>query len=330
MAFDGNLTLYFLLALVSVGGFGWLLYDLKWADRFKAASRAHAVVATGGPSLRRKGADDETTRRRKKLAKDLKAMAEGRKQAQKFNMSDRVAQAGLEVPPAAYFGLFAGMGLLVFLLAMFFYKAHPFLAMAFGATVAFGLPIWVLNFLRKRRMKAFTAEFPNAMDVIVRGIKSGLPVQECLQIIARESPEPVRSEFRRLNESLAMGVEIEPALNRMYERMPTPEANFFRIVITIQRKSGGNLAEALGNLSAVLRARKMLREKVKALAAEAVASAMIIGSLPVIVMLLVMMTSKGYMDPMFHDPRGQMMLLGCLFWEVMGIMVMRKMINFKY
>lgn len=329
MFVENTALMYSLLAIISVAGFAWLILDFKWADRAKAASRAHAVVAM--PTIGRKGSlDDVNAKRRKKMMKDLKAMAEGRKKGEQFNIADRMAQAGLSMSAPIYFGIFLGIGAFVFVLSLFVYKMHPLISLAFGAGCALGLPMWVLSFLRKRRMKAFTQEFPNSVDVIVRGIKSGLPVPECLQIIARESPEPVRGEFQKLNESLSMGVDFDQALGKMYDRMPTPEVNFFRVVIAIQRKTGGNLAEALANLSSVIRSRKMLREKVKALAAEAIASAMIIGSLPVVVMLLVMTTSKGYMDPMFQDPRGQMMLLGCLFWEFTGIMVMRKMINFKY
>src|SRR5690606_34751816 len=151
-------------------------------------------------------------------------------------------------------------------------------------------PRWILNFLAKKRTKQFTAAFSDALDIIVRGIKSGLPVHDCLRIIGQETPEPLAGEFRRLNESIGMGMTIDQALEKMYERMPTSELRFFIIVLVIQQKTGGNLAEALGNLSAVLRSRKLMREKIKALSSEALASAWIIGCLPPGVVALIMIT----------------------------------------
>src|SRR4029077_13836484 len=128
-----------------------------------------------------------------------------------------------------------------------------------------GLPRWVLSFLNKRREKAFTAEFANAIDVIVRSVKSGLPTNEALIIVAREVPDPVGSAFTRLCEGLRLGVTLEEGLKKMYESMPTAEVSFFSIVMTIQQKSGGNLSEALNNLSGVLRDRKRLSGKIKAM-----------------------------------------------------------------
>ncbi len=164
----------------------------------------------------------------------------------------------------------------------------------------------------------------------MRGIKSGLPVHECLQIIGRESPEPLAAEFRYLVESVSHGVDLDQALERMYERMPTQELRFFSIVLAIQQKTGGNLAEALGNLSAVVRARKLMREKIKAMSSEALASAMIIGSLPPAVMTLISITTPSYLAILFQTPKGQMLLGGALLWMALGIFVMRRMINFKF
>ena len=164
----------------------------------------------------------------------------------------------------------------------------------------------------------------------MRGIRSGLPVGDCLKIIARESPPPLAGEFQRLVEHLAMGVTVEQGLEKMYERMPTSELRFFTIVLAIQSKTGGNLAEALANLSTVLRARKLMREKIKALSSEAIASASIIGAMPPGVMTMVMLTTPSYMMMMFTDKRGNVMLLFAVFWMSLGIFVMRRMINFKF
>jgi tight adherence protein B len=209
-------------------------------------------------------------------------------------------------------------------------RTNPFVFVLLPLVAAFGLPRWVVGFLAKRRTKAFTESFADAIDIIVRGIRSGLPVGDCLKIIARESPAPLAPEFSRLVENLAMGVTVEQGLEKMYERMPTSELRFFTIVLAIQSKTGGNLAEALANLSTVLRARKLMREKIKALSSEATASAFIIGAMPPGVMLLVMVTTPSYMMLMFTDHRGNVMLMIGAIWMCLGIFVMRRMINFKF
>jgi len=183
--------------------------------------------------------------------------------------------------------------------------------------------------MKGRREKAFTAEFANAIDVIVRSVKSGLPTNEALRIVAREVPDPVGMEFNRLCEGLKVGVTLEQGCKKMFESMPTPEVSFFGIVMTIQQKSGGNLSEALGNLSGVLRDRKRLEGKIKAMSSEAKASAAIIGSLPPGVMGIVYLTTPDYISLLFTEHMGNLMLAGCALWMGTGIFVMRKMINFK-
>jgi len=192
-----------------------------------------------------------------------------------------------------------------------------------------GLPRWVLGFMKRRREKAFTNEFANAIDVIVRSVRSGLPTNEALRIVARELPDPCGAEFGRLCEGLKVGVTLDQGVKKMYESMPTPEVAFFGIVMTIQQKSGGNLSEALSNLSAVLRDRKRLVGKIKAMSSEAKASAGIIGSLPPGVMGIVYLTTPNYISLLFTEHLGNLMLAGCAVWMGLGIAVMRKMINFK-
>jgi tight adherence protein B len=184
--------------------------------------------------------------------------------------------------------------------------------------------------LKKRREARFLNVFPEAVDVIVRGIKAGLPLLECLKMIANEAPEPVRSEFRAIIETQTIGLPIGEACTKLYERVPLPEANFFGIVISIQQKAGGNLSEALGNLSRVLRDRKKMKAKIKAMSMEAKASAMIIAALPVTVMLLVYLTSPTYIELLWTEPMGRMMLASCVVWMSMGVFVMKKMINFDF
>jgi tight adherence protein B len=184
--------------------------------------------------------------------------------------------------------------------------------------------------MKARREKKFTNEFANAIDVIVRSVRSGLPTNEALKIVARESPQPVGGEFSRLVEGLKVGVTLEQGCKRMYESMPTAEVCFFGIVMTIQQKSGGNLSEALSNLSGVLRDRKRLQGKIKAMSSEAKASAMIIGSLPPAVMGIVYVTTPAYIALLFTERTGNLILAGCAFWMSAGVFVMRKMINFKH
>jgi len=193
-----------------------------------------------------------------------------------------------------------------------------------------GLPRWVLGFLKKRREKAFLRALPDAVDVIVRGIKAGLPLFESIKVVAADSPEPLKSEFLAIIETQTIGMPLGEACARLFERMPLPEANFFGIVVAIQQKSGGNLSEALGNLSKVLRDRKKMGEKIQAMSTEAKASAGIIGSLPPIVMLLVYLSTPEYIALLWTHPTGQFMLVCCVAWMTLGILVMKKMINFDF
>jgi tight adherence protein B len=193
-----------------------------------------------------------------------------------------------------------------------------------------GLPRWFLGKMITRRQRKFQAELANSIDVIVRGVKSGLPLNECLQIIARESPEPICSEFRYVVEQMRVGVPLAEALDRLINRMPLSEVKFLSIVIAIQQQAGGNLSEALGNLSGVLRDRFRMEMKVKALSAEAKSSAMVLASLPPGVMMMVYMSSPDYIMPLFSTTAGNMMILGGGFWMLCGVLVMRKMINFKF
>jgi Flp pilus assembly protein TadB len=202
------------------------------------------------------------------------------------------------------------------------------LGLAFAA--GFGLPRWTLGYLKTRREKAFLKALPDAVDVIVRGIKAGLPLFESIKVVAADAPEPLRGEFLAIIETQAIGMPLGDACARLYDRMPVPEANFFGIVIAIQQKSGGNLSEALGNLSKVLRDRKRMAEKIQAMSMEAKASAGIIGSLPPIVMLLVYLSTPEYISLLWTHPTGQLMLVGCVIWMSLGIFVMKRMINFDF
>ncbi|WP_295242253.1 type II secretion system F family protein, partial [uncultured Brevundimonas sp.] len=280
-------------------------------------------------AIARKAAAANTPEARRKQILVQLQDADRRERKARTTLASRLKQAGLSLSVTTFYiisavvGLVTGLGALIFGLPILVVLG---IALIFGL----GLPRWVVGFLGKSRMKKFSLEFPNAVDVIVRGIKSGLPVHECFKIIARESPAPLGPEFQTLVEGLGVGLTLEQALEKMYGRMPTSELRFFTIVIAIQQKTGGNLAEALGNLSAVLRARRMMGEKIKALSSEALASAGIIASLPPAVMTMVMFTTPSYMMPLFTDFRGNFMLLMAALLMATGIFVMKRMISFKF
>lgn len=316
------------LGFVAVAGVGFVFVG---GDSAQTRTMKRAQAVTGGAESRetkaRRVQASSQDQRRKQILKTLREQEKKQKKAT-LGLAARLHQAGLGdsvkkfwiisgcVAATAFFGvLIFGQSLLVAL------------GLAFAA--GFGLPRWVVGMLATGRSKKFVSAFPDAIDIIVRGIKSGLPVNDCLRVIAAESPEPLAGEFKRLVENVGMGVPIDQGLEGMYERMPTSEVRFFAIVLAIQQKTGGNLAEALGNLSTVIRGRKMLREKIKAMASEAVSSAGIIGSLPPAVMLLISLMSPGYMAPLYTDPRGHLMLMVAGFWMSIGVFVMRRMINFK-
>ncbi len=319
------------LAFVTIAGLGFAFAG--GGSSSKVTKRAQSIVA-GGPrtTAERKAsaraAANTPEARRKAILKTLRDQERQQKKTT-FNLQSKMLQAGLKGNVRNFWIVSGVVGVVVLGLVLLFSR-NPLIALGAGFAAGFGLPRWVIGFLSKRRIKKFTEHFSDAIDVIVRGIKSGLPVHDCLKIIGRESPEPLAGEFRTLVDNVGVGIAIGDALEKMYQRMPTSELRFFAIVLAIQQKTGGNLAEALNNLSTVLRARKLMREKIKALSSEAVASSFIIGSLPPGVVVLITVTTPSYMAPMFSDPRGHLMLMGAAFWMSCGIFVMRKMINFKF
>ena len=320
------------LGFVIIAGLGFVFAGGQPSNS-KTVKRVQALGAGGSisrdtRSRSRGAAANSPDARRKQIIKTMKDQERQAKKAQ-LTLTNKLLQAGLTITTMQFWIASGVLGLIAFLVPIVL-RQSPIVALCFGAASGLGLPRWVIGFLGKRRTKKFTEAFSDAMDIIVRGIKSGLPVHDCLKIIGRETPEPLAGEFRRLVENIGMGMTLDQSLEKMSERMPTAELRFFSIVMNVQQKTGGNLAEALGNLSAVLRARKLMREKIKALSSEATASAMIIGCLPPGVVIMISVTSPAYMVPMFHDPRGNLMLMGGLFWMCTGIFVMRRMINFKF
>jgi tight adherence protein B len=315
------------LAAAAIGGVAWVfLYPLLSGQK-KAESR-RASVAKAEPVAARQAQKDQRSRR-EQIEGSLKEVEARRQRDNKITLAARLTQAGLDWQPRKFMIVSAVFGLAGFAMAMFA-GGGPLAAAGMAFAFGFGLPRWMLGFLKKRREKAFLKALPDAVDVIVRGIKAGLPLFESLKVVAADSPEPLRSEFAAIIETQAIGMPLGEACSRLFERMPVPEANFFGIVISIQQKSGGNLSEALGNLSKVLRDRKKMAEKIQAMSMEAKASAGIIGALPPIVMLLVYLSTPAYISLLWTHPTGQLMLVGCVIWMSMGILVMKKMINFDF
>nr|WP_303705032.1 type II secretion system F family protein [Brevundimonas naejangsanensis] len=318
------------LAFITIGGVGWVLVggDDSSGQAVKrakvlATSRTESVAAA-----KRAAVANTPEARRKQIMVQLREV-DRRERKARMTTSAKLKQAGLELSLRTFVVISVAMGLVGALLA-FVLGGNILIVLGVGIAMGLGLPRWVVNMKAKARMKKFSLAFPDAVDVLVRGIKTGLPVHDCFKVIARESPEPLAGEFRLLVEGMGVGLTLADALDKMYMRMPTPELKFFAIVIAIQQKSGGNLAEALSNLTSVLRARRMMGEKIKAMSSEAVASAAIIGSLPPVVMIMVTLTSPSYMKLLFTDVRGHVMLLGAVLWMATGVFVMKRMINFKF
>lgn len=314
------------LGFVAIAGVGFALAGGSSADA-KTLKRAQAIVGGGEARETRRRPASVQDQRRKQILKTLREQDRQQKKAT-LSIAARLQQAGLGLSVQAFWIMSAVLGVVAFGMVMILGQS-PLIGLGLGFAAGLGLPRWVVGFIAGRRIKKFTSDFPDAMDIIVRGIRSGLPVHDSLRVIAQESPEPLASQFHRLVESIGMGVSVDQALEKMHENMPTSEVRFFAIVLAIQQKTGGNLAEALSNLSTVIRARKLMREKAKALSGEAVASAVIIGSLPPAVAGLISITAPDYMRPLFTDPRGHMMLMAGAVWMTLGVLSMRKMINFK-
>ena len=321
----------FFLVTVAAGGVIWVfVYPLLSGERH--AEKRMETVASTERTPRVAAATNARSSpkvRREQVEDTLKELEQRQKKAKNPPISVRIHQAGLKWSDRHFYivSALAGAGMFFFAFA---FGAGLFIAAGAAFAAGFGLPRWLLSFLKKRRESRFLNVFPDAVDVIVRGIKAGLPLLDCLKMIAMEAPEPVRGEFKAIIETQTVGLPIGEACTKLFERVPLPEANFFGIVISIQQKAGGNLSEALGNLSRVLRERKKMKAKIKAMSMEAKASAIIIACLPLAVMILVYITSPTYIELLWTEPLGRMMMACCVVWMSMGVFVMKRMINFDF
>lgn len=332
---DTTVLAFVVLAGCSAGAVAYALLFTRITNENQTGKRLQSIKAAETDRNVVKASRDrvaEAAKRRKSVQDSLKDLEEKQKvknvNVKKPPLKIQIRQAGMDISMERFY-IYSGIcGLALTLIA--FVLGVPLYALL-GVTLAgtLGLPRWFVSFRRGRRVKAFLKEFPNALDVIVRAVKSGLPLNDGIRLIANESPEPVKTEFRRIVDSQQLGISIPEAVMRMPETMPCPEAGFFGIVIQIQSQAGGNLSEALGNLSRVLRDRKKMKAKVQALSMEAKASAVIIGALPFVVAFMVYLSSPNYIMPLFVTHTGNLILGIAGLWMSIGIFVMRKMMNFE-
>jgi len=240
----------------------------------------------------------------------------------------RLDQTGKDISLGKY--AMSSIGLASFIAALLIIKGAPFLLAFFaGLCAGVGIPHFVIGYLIKRRVNKFNTNFPDAIELMVRGLRSGLPITETLGIVAGEIQGPVGLEFRAVADKMKIGRTMEAALQETSDRLGTAEFQFFVITLAIQRETGGNLAETLSNLADVLRKRGQMKLKIRAMSSESKASAYIVGSLPFIVFGLVSMVNPHYMGGFFEDQRLIVAGLGGLCWMSIGVFIMAKMVSFE-
>jgi tight adherence protein B len=325
------------LALVALAVGGLLLAVLfPYFSGAKQTEKRVKSITTDVKTPPRQGlrarlmSEDPKDTRRKQLQESLQQLEmRERQRRQKRTLRVMLSQAGIETSPRVFYvlslivGALIGFGTLV--------AGVPwYVALVAGIAGALGLPRWVVKYLVKRRQQIFLNDFADAIDIMVRGLKSGLPINDAMKVIAGETAPPVGPEFLEIVEGQRVGIAIDQGIERMYERMPLAEVNFLAIVMSIQSKTGGNLAEALNNLSKVLRDRKKMKGKIRAMSQEAKASAAIIGSLPFFIMGALTVLNPAYLNPLWETTLGNVLVIGSGFWMLMGVLIMRKMINFDF
>jgi len=327
------------LAALGAGAAVYFLIDAIIPQDTISAKRLKQVM--GDETKKHKSAslmdrlgDTRQEGRRKQIEESLRKISDKEKERRKITLAVRLRQAGLHINEKQFYAYSLIAGLFAALLVYVPLRDGTSMirfGLAGGAFIvgALGLPRWFVSFLMKRRQKAFLDNFADAIDIMVRGLRSGLPVSDAMKVIGKEIPDPVGPEFMQVVDGQKVGIPLDQGVERMYERMPLPEVNFLSIVITIQKQTGGNLSETLGNLSRVLRDRRKMKQKIKAISQEAKASAAIIGALPFVIMIGMAVLSPGYLDPLWHTDVGNLLVGGAAVWMVMGVLIMRKMINFK-
>ena len=307
-------------------GFGGLAFAFIGGDS-RADKRRAAVAKTDAKALSASAGVDRTAR--KKQIADGVRDNETKGKRRRVSLATKIEQAGLSITKQQYWIGSALVGLICSALT-YLESRSLVLTPLVAVTATIGLPQLTLARLRVRRINKFISNFPTAIDIIVRGIKSGLPLGDTIRIAATESPEPVKSEFRRIVEALSIGMTLPESIERMAQRVPITETNFFSIVISIQSKAGGNLSEALGNLSRVLRERKKMKGKITAMSMEAKASAAIIGAVPFLVVGALYVSSPHYISLLWTTNHGKIISAIAMCWMGIGMAMMKKMISFDF
>jgi tight adherence protein B len=323
-----NMLVYALLAIVGIGA-----ATLAFVPQLMGSSRADKRMKAlqGDIQANRREADASRSRedRRKQIQQTLRAQNDAIGKKKKASLQDQIYQAGMKTKVSAWIRNQVIVGAVVALIC-FFLQVPLLFCPVFGIAAGYLLPKFYLGRRTRRHQNAYLDELPNAVEAIVRGVKSGLPLNDSMRLVAKEAKEPIKSEFQRVLDQQALGKSTTEAVQMLYDRMPLPEVNFFVVVITVQQQAGGNLSEALGNLSRVLRNRKKMKQKIKAMSSEAKASALIIGSLPFIVALLVTLTTPSYMLPLFTTTIGLIWLGIAFVLMSIGAFMMNRMIQFDF
>jgi tight adherence protein B len=322
-----NTLLLALLAAITVGAAGFALVPSLLGDN-RAAKRRRAFQGDIQANRRETQAARNRDDRRKSVQQALKAQSDEQKKKRRVPLADQIFQAGMSIKPQAFIRNSVIVGIIT-LVVLFLVQVPLHFAVVFAVAGGYLLPKLYLSRRRKRYQDKFLDELPNAVEAIVRGVKTGLPLNDSIRLVAKEVKEPVRSEFQRVLDQQAFGMSMTEAVQVLLERVPLPEVNFFVVVISVQQQAGGNLSEALGNLSRVLRNRKKMKLKVKAMSSEAKASAGIIGSLPFVVAGLVSLVSPAYLQPLIVTPIGNIWLGVAFVMLSLGIFVMNRMIQFE-
>ncbi len=324
-----NAIAIFCLVSAAIGGIAYVfIYPILSGEKLAEKRRLGITQAdVAARKIAARGAAPKV--RREQIEETIKDLEDKRKKAKSPPLMTRITQAGLTWTKRTFIIISASLGVFSFIILIYL-TGNLMVAAGGSFAMGFGFPRWLLTYLKKRREKKFLDNFPDSVDIIVRGIKAGLPLLDSMKIIVTDAPEPIRSEFKNILDTQAIGMPIGEACLKLYESVPVPEANFFAIVISIQQKAGGNLSEALGNLSRVLRDRKKMKAKIQAMSMEAKASGGIIGALPIVVGGVIYITSPDFITVLFVHPVGHIMLVVSAIWMMMGIFVMKKMINFDF
>ncbi|WP_338503257.1 type II secretion system F family protein [Sphingomonas kaistensis] len=322
-----SLTLL-LLGLGVVGVLGMLFIALSGPSSSKAVKRRLEAVRerhgeNGLPAVANAQIRKLLSRRDSKLESILSGLV-----PKPAAMQKRLEKTGRAITLGRY--AMVNAGLVVVVAGIMLSRGAPFLlSFLFALFIGIGLPHLVIGKMITRRLKAFNANFPDAIELMVRGLRSGLPITETLGIVSSEIKGPVGIEFRAVSDKMKIGLTMEAALQETADRLGTPEFQFFVITLAIQRETGGNLAETLSNLADVLRKRAQMKLKIRAMSSEAKASAMIVGALPFIVFVMVYMLNPNYMGGFFSDERLIVAGVGAMVWMGIGVAVMAKMVNFE-